>query len=68
MSTDRTVQVILALQAGSQTQRQLQDLTGYTRDGLVRVIQRLRAAGHIEPKGWGHGGERGSPPVLWGWK
>ena len=68
MSTDRTVQVILALQAGSQTQQQLQDLTGYSREGVSLVVHRLRAAGHIEPKGWGQGGERGAPPVLWGWR
>jgi len=68
MSTERTVQVVLALQAGSQTQQQLQDLTGYSREGVSRLVIGLHAAGHIEPKGWGQGGERGSPPVLWGWK
>ena len=68
MSTERTVQVILALQAGSNTQQQLRKLTGYTRQGLSLVVNSLHAAGHIEPKGWGQGGERGSPPVLWGWK
>ena len=67
MSIERTTQLILALQAGSNTQQQLQDATGYTREGLGLVIRRLYAAGHIQPVGWGKK-KAGAAPVLWGWK
>ena len=63
------MQVVLALQAGPNTQQQLQDLSGYSREGVSTVVHRLHAAGHIEPKGWGRGGVRGgNTPMLWGWK
>jgi len=68
MTLERTVQVVLALQAGPNTQQRLQKLTGCTRHTVSRLVIGLHAAGHIEPKGWGQGGERGAPPVLWGWK